>query len=65
MNWHPGGNSETAQQVELTFQAHGDETLVTLHHRNFERLGEGAAETRGHYDSGWSAVLQLYQEALP
>jgi uncharacterized protein YndB with AHSA1/START domain len=64
MTWHPGGDPDTAQQIELTFEADGDETLVTLEHGNFEALGDTALQVRARYEIGWSAVLEKYRESL-
>lgn len=64
MSWHPGRNPETAQQIEVTFEARGDETLVTLRQWNFEGLGEDAASIRAQYDGGWLALLGMYRDAL-
>lgn len=59
--WHPGRAAETAQEVEVTFEADaGGGTRVTLVHGGWERLGEGAAEQRDRYVSGWKLVLERY-----
>lgn len=56
--WHPGREPETAQEVEVSFHAAGDgETRVELVHRGWERYGEGAAEMRDQYETGWGYVL--------
>lgn len=61
--WHPGRTPETAQEIDITFEAHGSETLVVLTHRLFERLGEMGQATREEYDGGWEKVLARYAEA--
>lgn len=56
--WHPGRAPETAQDVEVSFHPAGDgATRVELVHRGWERYGEGAAEMRDNYESGWGHVL--------
>jgi len=64
MTWHPGRDAETAQHIEITFEAQRGGTLVRLMHGNFEALGEKAEEIRGRYDGGWIHVLEMYAEAL-
>jgi uncharacterized protein YndB with AHSA1/START domain len=62
--WHPGRGPETSQEVEVRFAASsGDETLVELEHRGWERLVETAEEIPDHYESGWEEVLSRYVEA--
>ena len=64
--WHPGLSPDAAQEVELRFSAAGDETLVELEHRNWDRLGEEAAQRRTGYDSGWDTVfVTLFRRRLP
>ena len=50
--------------VEVTFVEDGDHTIVTFEHRDLERMGEKAAETREGMDMGWGQLLAGYQEAL-
>ena len=61
--WHPGrpGDDEPTE-VEVTFAADGDGTLVTLVHTGWERLSEERRAGRVDYDNGWPAVLQRYAE---
>jgi uncharacterized protein YndB with AHSA1/START domain len=59
-SWHPGRDAATAQEVELRFGKTEDGTLVELEHRDWEVLGEKAAETRSGYDQGWVLVLDRY-----
>ena len=56
-SWHPGGNAETAQTVEVTFTRRGTSTEVTLAHGGWERLGEEAALARDGYNNGWESVF--------
>ncbi len=64
MTWHPGRPEATAQQLEVTFTAQGNETLVQVEHRGWQALLERAAEARSGYDGGWPKVLASFQAAL-
>lgn len=57
MTWHPGRPAETAQEVEVTFEAEGSGTRVRLEHRGWQKLGAGAEEARAGYGPGWDDVL--------
>jgi uncharacterized protein YndB with AHSA1/START domain len=59
-SWHPGGDPAEATEVEVTFSAEGDGTLVQLEHRGWERLGDRAHEVRAGYADGWQGVLEQY-----
>jgi uncharacterized protein YndB with AHSA1/START domain len=64
LTWHPGRAADTAQEVEVRFFPAGDETLVELEHRGWQRLGVRAAEIRESYGRGWDRVLgQCFVEA--
>lgn len=63
-SWHPGRTSDTAQRVEVTFEADGEHTRVTLVHTGWETLGDAAAETRDGYGSGWVPVLEGDRESI-
>jgi uncharacterized protein YndB with AHSA1/START domain len=58
--WHPGGSSEAASKVAVTFEEHDGKTLVTLEHTGWESFGEQAAEARDNYAGGWTTVLGHY-----
>jgi uncharacterized protein YndB with AHSA1/START domain len=61
--WHPGRpEDEEPTEVELTFVADGDGTLVTLVHTGWERVGEERRASRTDYDNGWPGVLELYRQ---
>lgn len=62
--WHPGRDSGTSQEVEVTFEDAEGGTRVTLVHTGWERLGEGAAEARDQYVGGWDQVLGLYVKVV-
>lgn len=57
MSWYPGRDDTTATEVEVRFDASGEGSRVTLRHRDWERIGERAAETRDMYSGGWRHVL--------
>jgi uncharacterized protein YciI len=57
--WHPGRTADRASQVEVTFAAAGDQTLVTLVHTGWDRFDDPAA-ARSEYDQGWPVVLGRY-----
>ena len=59
--WHPGRpDDEEPTEVEVTFAADGDGTLVTLVHGGWDRLSEERRAGRVDYDNGWPRVLQRY-----
>jgi uncharacterized protein YndB with AHSA1/START domain/uncharacterized protein YciI len=65
MTWHPGRGPEVVTEVEVRFeQVAGDQTLVTLEHRGWERLGDPLAARRG-YNVGWPTVLDRYVDRAP
>lgn len=47
-------------EVELSFAADGDGTLVTLEHRDLERFGSDAAKVRENIGEGWPFHLGAY-----
>jgi uncharacterized protein YndB with AHSA1/START domain len=49
--------------VEVTFAEDGDHTIVTFEHRDLDRFGERAEETRNGMDGGWGALLEGFQRA--
>jgi uncharacterized protein YndB with AHSA1/START domain len=50
-------------EVEVRFSPDGDGTRVELEHRGWEQYPSGGGDERGSYDSGWSRVLERFQEA--
>jgi uncharacterized protein YndB with AHSA1/START domain len=59
--WHPGRpDDEEPTEVEMTFAADGDGTLVTLVHSGWDRLSEERRIGRADYDNGWPLVLARY-----
>jgi len=63
-SWHPGKDTSLATEVEVTFAAEAGGTVVTLEHRGWEVLGDGARETREEYQHGWEPVLAGYGATL-
>lgn len=59
--WHPGHDAAQASQVEVTFTAVGEHTLVSLVHSGWEIFDDPAA-ARAEYDHGWPEVLGQYAE---
>jgi len=65
MTWHPGHGPERATEVEVRFEpVGGDQTLVTLEHRGWERLADPMG-SRGDYNKGWPTVLGRYVTRTP
>lgn len=63
MTWHPNLHDPTPTEVDVTFEADGDGTRVSLEHRGWERLGERAVRARAEYAGGWVTVLAGYENA--
>ncbi len=62
--WKVDPDAVAATEVEVRFTPDGAGTRVVLEHRNWDRLGAGAAEARGNYEGGWGMVLGLYAESI-
>ena len=70
--WHLGPewgydpDPEKATEVEITFTAVVDGTLVELEHRGFEKHGETGAKMRDAVSApgGWTDLLQLFANAV-
>lgn len=56
-SWHPGREAESAQWVDVQFDAIPAGCRVTLTHGGWEALGEIAPILRREYAAGWPAVL--------
>ena len=61
--WHPGYDVENATDVRVTFEARGEQTLVTLVHTGWERMSDPDASA-DEYRNGWPAVLAGYAELV-
>jgi uncharacterized protein YndB with AHSA1/START domain len=62
--WHPGRDADDEPtEVEVTFTADNDGTLVVLEHRGWENLRDELRAGRVGYDPGWLGVLEAYRQA--
>jgi len=57
MTWHPGYETDRATDIRVTFEAQGEQTLVTLVHSGWERMTDPDAAAE-EYGSGWPGVLR-------
>jgi uncharacterized protein YndB with AHSA1/START domain len=58
MAWKPNDEDHPPTEIEVVFTQQGDgATRVDLEHRNWELLGDLAAEARRAYESGWPLVF--------
>jgi uncharacterized protein YndB with AHSA1/START domain len=56
-SWYPGRTPATAGEVEVHVRRSGDDSVVTLVHRGWEKMGERGRTLRENYDTGWDLVL--------
>ena len=61
--WHIRRDRRDATDVEITFAAHGDGTLVTIVHSGWERLGAAGPEWRDRNRQGWTGLVPHYRQA--
>jgi len=61
--WHLRRDRSDATEVEITFTAHADGTLVTIVHRGWERLGAAGPQWRDRNRQGWAGVLPHFEQA--
>lgn len=61
--WHIGSDRSDATEVDVTFTAHGDATIVSIVHRGWERLGASGEERRRRNQRGWEGLLPHFQAA--
>ena len=64
--WGYDPDPEKATEVEITFTAVADGTLVELEHRGFEKHGETGAKMRDAVSApgGWTDLLEMYAKAV-
>lgn len=62
-DWQPNRERAAPTEVEVRFTPRGEETVVELEHRGWERLGEEGISARGSYEQGWVGVLDRYARA--
>jgi uncharacterized protein YndB with AHSA1/START domain len=58
--WHPNPEATVSTEVEITFTDADGNTTVRLEHRDWHLLGDGAAQAREDYATGWPRVLDLF-----
>lgn len=63
LSWFVERGSEIYTEVDVTFEATDDGTVISLEHRNWERLGQPGIELREQYNDGWDPVMALYEKA--
>ncbi|HYH27561.1 MAG TPA: SRPBCC domain-containing protein [Actinomycetota bacterium] len=56
--WKPHGRDEPPTELEVSFSERGDETLVELEHRAWERLAK--PEAYESYSDGWGLTLDRF-----
>ncbi|MEX0284011.1 MAG: SRPBCC domain-containing protein [Paracoccaceae bacterium] len=56
-DWYVGRDPSEATCVSVTFLADGADTIVTLIHDGFDRLGAQGAQMAANYNTGWDGVL--------
>ena len=57
IGWKPNRKPQPPTELELSFRHEGPGTRVTLEHRGWERLGEGAVKVRDGYVEGWPKLF--------
>jgi uncharacterized protein YndB with AHSA1/START domain len=60
--WKVNPKTDEPTEIEVTFTPEAEGTRVELEHRKWEQAGEGAAEMRDNYESGWDAVLAPFPD---
>ena len=61
--WRPHSRPQPPTEVEVTFTPRGDDTLVELEHRGWERLTEDFRELYADYSGGWIQTLEQFAAA--
>lgn len=61
--WHIYGTRLEATDVEVTFLADGDGTLVRITHGGWECLADDRPDLRGRNETAWSRVLPHFADA--
>ncbi|HTU13484.1 MAG TPA: SRPBCC family protein [Allosphingosinicella sp.] len=60
-DWRYDPDFET--NVEVRFAEDGDHTIVTFEHRDLDRFGDRAEDTRNGMDAGWGELLAGFERA--
>jgi uncharacterized protein YndB with AHSA1/START domain len=63
MAWRPHSRPQPPTEVEVTFTAQDDGTLVELEHRGWERLSEDFRDLYASYAGGWIETLGRFAAA--
>lgn len=61
--WHIRRDRSDATEVEISFTAHDDGTVVTIVHRGWERLGTAGPQWRDRNRQGWAGLLPHFEQA--
>ena len=61
--WHLRRDRADATEVEIRFTGRGEDTLVEIEHRGWERLGTEGQELRDRNGGGWATLLPHYAAA--
>jgi len=61
--WHLRRDRVDATEVEISFRAGGEGTVVEIEHRGWERLGADGPEWRERNRGGWSTLLPHFVHA--
>jgi uncharacterized protein YndB with AHSA1/START domain len=62
--WHLFFDPAEATEVEITFTAVDERTLVRLEQRGWERLGEAGPPRRDRTRTAWGAIIARFTSAL-
>ncbi len=61
--WHIASDRSNATEVEVTLSGQGEDTMVTIVHRGWERLGASGAERRKMNQKGWAGLFPHFVKA--
>jgi activator of Hsp90 ATPase-like protein len=63
MDWHPHAQPEPPTELDVTFAARGDRSLVMVEHRGWERLSPAFRDALYEvYVRGWVTTLRWFAE---
>ena len=62
-SWHLFFDPAEATDVEVTFAAGPDQTIVRIEQRGWERLGEAGQVRRANTEMAWAAIVPRYVAA--
>jgi uncharacterized protein YndB with AHSA1/START domain len=61
--WHIAQDRSDATDVQVRFDAEGDQTRVKIVHEGWERLGAKGPELQSRNRDGWAGVIPRYERA--